>query len=155
MKIHFTQLIESNSEGEEMQMAPLIDVVFLLLIFFMVTSSLQKFETDLGIRLPGRVQQSEQLSMPDEQIVEILPDGRVMLNNQFYDDPSSREMPQLTAVLTKFRQASDLAKARALLTVQASGVSQHQKLMDVLNAAAGADIAFVSIGLADDEGGTP
>lgn len=132
-----------------MQIAPLIDVVFLLLIFFMVTSSLQKFETDLSIQLPGRVQQSEQLAMPDEQIVEILEDGRVMLNNQFYDAPDSREMPQLTAVLTRFKQASDLANVRALLTIQASGKSHHERVMDVLNAAAGANIAFVSIGLGD------
>jgi len=150
MKINLSKLVVAN-EGDEMQMAPLIDVVFLLLIFFMVTSSLQKFETDLGIRLPGRVQQSEELIMPDEQIVEILPDGRVLLNNQFYDAPDSQDMPQLTAVLKRFKQASDLANVRALLTVQASGKSDHQKLMDVLNAAAGADITFVSIGLGDEE----
>jgi len=150
MKIKLSSLVVAN-EGDEMQMAPLIDVVFLLLIFFMVTSSLQKFETDLGIRLPGRVQQSEQLVMPDEQIVEILGDGRVLLNNQFYDAPESREMPQLTMTLKRFKQASDLANVRALLTIQASGRSEHQRLMDVLNAAAGAEIAFVSIGLGDGE----
>ena len=150
MKIKLSSLVVAN-EGDEMQMAPLIDVVFLLLIFFMVTSSLQKFETDLGIRLPGRVQQSEQLVMPDEQIVEILGDGRVLLNNQFYDTPESRDMPQLTMTLKRFKQASDLANVRALLTIQASGRSEHQRLMDVLNAAAGADISFVSIGLGDGE----
>lgn len=149
MKIDTSKLTMA-SEGDEMQIAPLIDVVFLLLIFFMVTSSLQKFETDLSIQLPGRVQQSEQLAMPDEQIVEILEDGRVMLNNQFYDAPDSREMPQLTAVLTRFKQASDLANVRALLTIQASGKSHHERVMDVLNAAAGANIAFVSIGLGDE-----
>ena len=145
MKINLHSLI-TPGDGDEMPMAALIDVVFLLLIFFMVTSSLQKFETDLGILLPGRIQQTEQLALPDEQIVEIL-----LLNNQFSDDPVSRDMPQLTATLTRFKQASDLANARALLTVQASGKSDHQRLMDVLNAAAGADITFVSIGLGDGE----
>lgn len=144
-------ILDAGEEGEELQMAPLIDVVFLLLIFFMVTSSLQKFETDLGIRLPGRVQQSENLIMPDEQIVEVLPDGRVLLNNQFYDSPDSRDMPQLTAVLQRFKQASDLANVRALLTIQADGEARHERVMDVLNAAAGADITFVSIGMGDDE----
>ncbi len=149
MKIPLSKLTSAN-EGEEMQMAPLIDVVFLLLIFFMVTSSLQKFETDLGIRLPGRVQQSEQLVMPDEQIVEILADGRVMMNNQFFDSPEAREMPQLMELLRRFRQASELANVRALLTVQAHGQSHHEQLMDVLNAAAGAGITFVSVGMADE-----
>jgi biopolymer transport protein ExbD len=146
-------MIMSPGDADEMQMAPLIDVVFLLLIFFMVTSSLQKFETDLGIRLPGRVQQSEQLQMPDEQLVEILADGRVLLNNQFFDDPSSREMPLLADTLRRFRQASELANVRALLTVQAADASRHERLMDVLNAAAGAGITYVSVGLGDGEDG--
>lgn len=150
MKIDIAQLTTA-AESDEMQIAPLIDVVFLLLIFFMVTSSLQKFETDLSIQLPGRVKQSESLAMPDEQIVEILADGRVLLNNQFYDAPDSRDMPQLTAVLRRFKQASDLANVRAMLTIQAAGRSMHERVMDVLNAAAGADIAFVSIGLGDEE----
>ena len=37
-----------------LQIAPLIDVVFLLLIYFMVTSSLKKSEGDLGITLRHR-----------------------------------------------------------------------------------------------------
>lgn len=150
MKTDITKLAMAT-EGDEMQIAPLIDVVFLLLIFFMVTSSLRKFETDLSIQLPGRVKQSEQLAMPDEQIVEILDDGRVLLNEQFYDSPDSRDLPQLSGVLKRFKQASDLANVKAMLTIQASGNTVHERVMDVLNAAAGADIAFVSIGLGDDE----
>ena len=41
------------------------------------------------------------------------------------------------------------------LTIQASGSSHHERVMDVLNAAAGADITFVSIGLGDDEETSP
>ncbi len=151
MKIPFATL-ETTKEDEELQIAPLIDCVFLLLIFFMVTSSLHKFESDLGIQLPGRVAQSEQLVMPDEQLIEILDDGRVLLNNQFYDSPTSRDMPELTATLIRFRQACELARVRPLLTVQASGQSRHERLIDVLNAASGADIKNVSIGLGDEDG---
>jgi biopolymer transport protein ExbD len=150
MKFDTSNLVSAD-EGEDFQMAPLIDVVFLLLIFFMVTSSIQRFETDLSIQLPGRVKQSEQLAMPDEQIVEILEDGRVLLNNQFYDAPDSRDMPHLASTLTRFKQASDLANVRALLTVQAASQSRHERLIDVLNAAAAAKIEFVSVGLGDDE----
>ena len=44
-----------KEEKVELQIAPLIDVVFLLLIYFMVTSSLKKSEADLGITLPGSI----------------------------------------------------------------------------------------------------
>jgi len=43
------ELTESTTE---LPIASLIDVVFLLLIYFMVTSSLKKSEADLGITLP-------------------------------------------------------------------------------------------------------
>lgn len=140
-----------NREDEEMQMAPLIDCVFLLLIYFMLTTSLMRMETDLGIQLPGRVRQSERLDMPDEQIIEILADGRVRWNETFHDGPDTREMPQLTAVLTRFKQASDLAQVKALVTIQAADEVPHERVMDVLNACAGAGIQYVSVGMA----GTP
>ena len=39
----------------ELQIAPLIDVVFLLLIYFMVTASLIKKEGDISFLLPANI----------------------------------------------------------------------------------------------------
>ena len=38
--------------------APMIDVVFLLLIYFMVASTMEQQEADLSFQLPGTVEQS-------------------------------------------------------------------------------------------------
>ena len=51
--------------------APMIDVVFLLLIYFMVSSTLERQEADLSFQLPGTVEQETPLDLPDEQIIEI------------------------------------------------------------------------------------
>ena len=56
----------------QIPIAPLIDAVFLLLIYFMVTSSLEKQEADISFELPGTVEQEEPLELPDEQVIEIL-----------------------------------------------------------------------------------
>ena len=45
------QLSESDSD-DEVQMAPLIDCVFLLLIFFLVATKLKKVEPEVPIELP-------------------------------------------------------------------------------------------------------
>ena len=41
-----------DDEGLEVQMAPLIDCVFLLLIFFLVATSLKKLNNELEVELP-------------------------------------------------------------------------------------------------------
>ena len=47
MKLHMEQM-----ERPSINVASLIDMVFLLLVYFMVAASLQRSEADLGIRLP-------------------------------------------------------------------------------------------------------
>ena len=41
-----------DDEGMEVQMAPLIDCVFLLLIFFLVASTMKKLDKELPVDLP-------------------------------------------------------------------------------------------------------
>ncbi|MEC7274665.1 MAG: biopolymer transporter ExbD, partial [Verrucomicrobiota bacterium] len=48
----------------QIPIAPLIDAVFLLLIYFMVTSSLERQEADISFELPGTVEQEEPLEIP-------------------------------------------------------------------------------------------
>jgi len=43
---------QQEEEGVEVQMAPLIDCVFLLLIFFLVASTLKKLDKELDVELP-------------------------------------------------------------------------------------------------------
>ena len=63
----------------ELQIAPLIDVVFLLLIYFMVTASLIKKEGDISFVLPANVAQEEMVVVPVEVLIEITSDGVVEL----------------------------------------------------------------------------
>ncbi|MFO1520762.1 MAG: biopolymer transporter ExbD [Kiritimatiellia bacterium] len=95
---------ELNKAEEGLSIAPLIDCVFLLLIYFVTSTSLRQLEADLGIRLPGNVQLSKSVEMPDEQIVEISADGRIILNNTTYSEtprnatcPTSRKPWNATA----------------------------------------------------------
>jgi biopolymer transport protein ExbD len=149
------EIIGMRPEDEEFQMAPMIDCVFLLLIYFMVTTSLLKLETDLGFQLPGQVQQGVRLEMPDEQIIEVKVDGEILMNNQPFDDKVSHDMPQLQHTLARFREAAKFANQQAMVTIQADDGSVHQRLVDVMNACASAGITNVSFGLvgADAEEG--
>ena len=137
-------LKDMMDETMELQIAPLIDCVFQLLIYFMVATSLHKTEADLGIQLPGTVMTARSSQMQDEQIVEIDATGRVLVNGKVYDTDGKENMPELTATLTRYRLAYLAAKNKALVTIMAEDESKHQRVVDVLNACAAAGIKDVT-----------
>ncbi len=81
----------------------------------------------------------------------IQPDGQAVLNEQALDAPDSRTMPELVAVLKRFKESADNAKSEALVTVAPFDTVRHQRIVDVLNACAEAKITGVT--LADGGGG--
>ena len=146
MKAWLDELI---NEKTELQIAPLIDVVFLLLIYFMVSSSLKRSEADLSLSLPSQISQAQSLKMPDEQIVEVLANGAIILNGQEFTDPKKRDLAKLEYTLTRYREASVLTGNPAMITVAADEDSVHERTIDVLNACAGAGIKNVTFGSAE------
>ncbi len=137
---------ELTNEKAELQIAPLIDVVFLLLIYFMVSSTLKRTEADLTLALPGAISQSTEMEMPDEQIIEISADGTIMLNNKTYTAQDKSDLAGLEYTLLRYQQASILSKTKAMITIAAADDSAHERVVDVLNACAGAGIKNVTFG---------
>jgi biopolymer transport protein ExbD len=143
MKAWINELI---NEKADLQIAPLIDCVFLLLIYFMVSSSLKRSEADLSFSLPGQIAQAGSLQMPDEQIIEIHADGTIVLNNKIYADPAKADLLNLEYTLLRYREASRLARTSAMITIAADDDSLHERVIDVLNACAGAGVTNVTFG---------
>jgi len=71
-----------QEEAESVQMAPLIDIVFLTLVFFMVTSVYATLESEVDITLPtaDSAQQSERTQ--GEIFINLKEDGRIILNRR-------------------------------------------------------------------------
>ena len=134
------------NESTELQIAPLIDVVFLLLIYFMVSSSLKRSEADLSMTLPSSESQPQELKMPDEQIIEVLSNGSIVLNESQYSDASKADLAELECKLIRYREASALMNVPAMITIAAEDDSRHERVIDVLNACAGAKITSVTFG---------
>lgn len=145
MKAWVDELI---NEKQELQIAPLIDVVFLLLIYFMVSSTLKRAEADLALALPGSVMVSNELELPDEQIIEVLANGTILLNNKAYTAQDKSDMAGLERLLLRYRQSAQLSKTKAMITIAADDDAVHERVIDVLNACAGAGIKNVTFGSA-------
>jgi biopolymer transport protein ExbD len=140
---------ELMNEKVELQIAPLIDVVFLLLVYFMVVSSMKRSEADLSMSLPSAVPQAQAMEMPDEQVIEVLPGGQIILNEKIYNDPNKEDLAELEHTLLRFREFSAVMNVPAMITVVADGNSRHERVVDVLNACAGAGITSVTFGSAE------
>jgi len=147
------QLRRKDVQTVEMQMGPMIDMVFLLLVFFMVTAKPVKQESDVNIGLPGTVAQEESVDIPDEQRIAIRPDGQIVLNDQPMDSPSGDALPELLATLKRFKESADANKSEALVTIDADDAASHQRIVAVLNACAQAKITGVTFAESAEEEG--
>jgi len=66
----------------QFQLAPMIDVVFLLLCFFMTTTLFSQWETEIDITLPTAHTGETLQRMAGEIIINVHPDGRFVVNGR-------------------------------------------------------------------------
>ena len=70
----------ATSPEAEIDLAPMIDVVFLLLIFFIVTWNFARFETELDVSVPVAEEGADPQRTVGEIIVNIRKDGTIVVN---------------------------------------------------------------------------
>lgn len=80
------KLPEDTSDSEGPNLTPVIDVVFLLLIFFLVATRYDQEEKELDIDLP-EVAQAQPMSMTNDLIINISNDGRYKIVRTEYSEP--------------------------------------------------------------------
>lgn len=125
-----------HREAIEVNLTPLIDVVFLLLIFFMVSTTFTR-ETQLSIDLPeaqGKPREST------EQQIEILVDesGNFRVNGEALVDTSMRT---LQAAIYKI-SAGDTTLP---MTISADAQAAHQDVVQAMDAAGQMGFVHLSI----------
>ncbi len=118
-----------GGEGEfGLQIAPMLDVMFVLLMFFMVMAGQQVKEAELGVSVPGSGQPSTTAKTP--VTIRIAPDGVVTFNDTPVDSREDREMPKLRARLKNLIEAF----AEQSVIIRPNDRAPYQRVVDVLNA---------------------
>jgi biopolymer transport protein ExbD len=77
-----TRLDIGGGDDAAVQMGPLVDCVFLLLIFFLVTSTLKKAHRELDIRVPFAAAAIQTQSNPETIVVELTRERRLYVNGE-------------------------------------------------------------------------
>ena len=143
--------LNSNEGMIGFQIAPMIDVVFVIMLFFMVMAGQVKVEKELNSQLPGNAETTGPTEMADEMVISISESGEVMLNEEPIDSPDSPTLPALKNTLLRLKQASDQSKTLTLVTVVSEPLAKYSRTVDVLNALAVAGISNVTFTVSEPE----
>lgn len=117
----------------------MIDVVFLLLIFFIVSWQFAKFEEDMDVSVPAAEERAQEDKPVGEIIVNVMADGKVVLNGS----PVTLE-----ALLVKLEEIGKAFPNQAVI-LRGHVDTDFQKIIDVLDRVKKAgiwNVAFAKMG---------
>jgi len=118
------------------QIAPMVDVVFVLMLFFMASAGVQVVEKELAMNLPSGV--GKPADVPTTPIiVDISGDGIVSVNDRPLGDKTDKNLQQLRDF---FKQSIAQFGDKDPVIVRPSPETTHERIMDVLNAAAASSV---------------
>lgn len=123
------------------QMAPMIDIVFTLLLFFIITSALEQQEKDITVSLPETKTGNPVTQIRSEIIINVDREGAIIIHN---------EKLSLDVLREKLKQLADLYKGIASPNVIVRGDRNvpYGRVVEVLDVCAEAsmrNVSFVSV----------
>jgi biopolymer transport protein ExbD len=149
--------IRSKPEESEMDMTPMVDVTFQLLIFFMVTASFT-MQKSLKIPAPKETQAAASSKSiqdfeedPEFVTVRIDQNGTYFISGEKWSDEV--ECPSEQELLVKLREARQAGGTTASkMLVMAHGDAEHSRVVTAIDAGLSAGIDDVQLLSVEDEG---
>ena len=117
------------------QMAPMVDIMFILLIFFMTAFIFAQWENKLGITVPVASTGDKADREPGEVVINVDKDGKIFINS-FEKSPE-----QLKAIL---QMVTDVSKYQPVI-IRADAEVPHKYFVRVLDICREVSILNVSI----------
>jgi len=139
-------LEDLTNKKAELQITPLIDVVFLLLIYFMVTASLIKKEADLSFMLPAKVDTNDPISLPIEVLIEVTEAGDIMINGMVFGQGSGN-LDDLIGQLYVLKEAADSSASELIVNILPEDKALHGRIIMVMDACAAANVQNMSFSM--------
>lgn len=121
-------------EPATMQLAPMIDIVFLLLIFFIVTWQFTKSETELSVSVPTAKEGAEPNRQKGEISINILADGTIRIESVTLDLPQLLE--KLASIAAQYKNQP--------VRIRGDGGVAYQRIVEVIDTCQKAGIWNIS-----------
>ena len=136
---------ELANDKIKIMLVPLIDCVFVLLIYFMVTGSLVRKEGDISFVLPASMSQQEPVNMPVEAMIEISANGTVQVEGMQYA-PTDRLLNDLVTLLQGLKQIAVSQSCDFSVNLVPEGETVHERIIEVMDACAAAGVKNLTFG---------
>lgn len=128
-----------NSQGDVgFQIAPMIDLILVLLVFFMSTVAMRQVETELGISVPRGIR-GEARNI--EMNVTIDGQGGVYLNDELLAAGTDKQASKL---IEKLKEQVSLVDEKIPVIISPQADVVHSRVIDVLNACAAAHVKNIT-----------
>jgi biopolymer transport protein ExbD len=114
-------------EEPALDISSLIDVSFLMLIYFLVTSAMTPREGDLSMELPTDSGKSSAIRMDPLKIV-LTKEGVISVGGQSMADDRS-----LALELDRYKKVTDSTDQKAVVIVSADDEAKQQRFADLMN----------------------
>ena len=135
--------VETNTPA--LDISSLIDVAFMLLFYFLVTSTLQPKEADLGLELPTDTPTANPVQL-DPISIRITVDGAIYMSDVQFEEPGGpSSVPSLYQEIERYHEATKALGQKPVVIVAADDEANQQRFVDVLNALAGAGITSITL----------
>ena len=128
-----------EEDKPELSISPLIDICFLLLIYFLVTTTIKQKERDNSMALPSAAPSEAQ---PDIQpfFIKVSSDGHIFANVGAAQELLDREvegvertLPMLDERLAIYATAANAGNSKPLVQIYVEAEAEQQRVSDVLN----------------------
>ena len=129
----------ADSEEPGMNMTPMIDVVFQLLIFFMLATTYLDEEKELEVKLPEAESGTTAIEESDELIINVLRDGSYVLSGRTLAKDALTEELQAAA-----RRNRDIP-----VMIRGDRLVHHESIVAVMDACGIAGLVNLSVGTLD------
>ena len=124
------------------QIAPMVDVIFNLLCFFLVGQIFSRWETEIDVKLPTARMGTNVERLPGEIIINVLKDGAVVVNKQTLDNAGLKSV--LERIVKMF--------PRQPVLIRADKQTAYEHIIRVLDTCRQVDIWNVSFATSMPEG---
>jgi biopolymer transport protein ExbD len=137
--------LEFESVNLGFQMAPMIDIVFVIMLFFMVLGGQMRVERQLSMTLPGKADVPTHDPLPPDEVILVIDDsGAIALNEEEIGGAEDVKLDALASLLVQLRENAALHGGKVLATLETQPDTPYQRIIDVMNALSRAKISNVT-----------